>query len=888
MRKLITLFLATVTGLFAVDVTFTVVDNSWANGSIRYKGTATTWALQQMYDDGTNGDATAGDHTWTIVLDVAAGDHEWGAIDTYQADGTTCEACDGSDGWGTWLIQGSNNVFSVSDAGDVTGTTSYTIDAFTASAARTIVFTVNDLTESYLDIEYKGTATSWALAQMYDDGTTGGDVTADDHIWTITLDTVSADTHEWGAIENDGSEWGVWLIAGPNPSFTLDEDLVTYHGHTNYIIPAPSGDSVVVTFTINDGSWMLDDVMIKGTMSGWGVFQAYDDGTNGDATAADHIWTGQNLSAIGDHAWGGISTTNPDGTVCVACDGSDGWGSWLMEGHPNPEFSIADDGTITGVVDWVIAPDSAESEGSVMFTVHDQTGEWTDLMWKGTPSDDGWTPSQMYNDGTNGDVAADDSIWTIIVANTAAGNHSWGAIDKSQGDDDPCVVCDGSDGYGTWLIEGENPAFTLDEDLLTLHGQTDYAIMPALAPDVTKTVLFNVDLTEWLDEEGNPGLRAFNIANGDEMQVRGSFNNWGNCTECTMTRTPGTNIFSLATEVTAQAEGELEFAYYMHLSDVSLAAIAQRFGALDADGNPAIVDWIGWETSPRDQGNRKFMLGADDGSGLLELPLESFYDAFPGSVVPEGTSIEATFSINMNNDGGTGFDTAADSVYIRTHDKWLNLTQGFSDGQDLNHYGAVNDGTGIYNFTVTLNGPVMWQVYYKWGFKDVSEGAELDEAGGGLGDVPRIRYLHQDADADCAWPSSYHFTMDTSFVAVAPSVQEPWDSSMVCISLTTMENDDDRLIPEEYSISDNYPNPFNPSTQMEFSLPVSSDISFTVYSLTGVEIYSYSQKAVSMGKYKITWNGRDSYGRSLPSGVYLYEFRAGDQFRQTKKMTLLK
>jgi len=111
---------------------------------------------------------------------------------------------------------------------------------------------------------------------------------------------------------------------------------------------------------------------------------------------------------------------------------------------------------------------------------------------------------------------------------------------------------------------------------------------------------------------------------------------------------------------------------------------------------------------------------------------------------------------------------------------------------------------------------------------------------------------------------------------------------MVCISLTTMENDDDRLIPEEYSISDNYPNPFNPSTQMEFSLPVSSDISFTVYSLTGVEIYSYSQKAVSMGKYKITWNGRDSYGRSLPSGVYLYEFRAGDQFRQTKKMTLLK
>ena len=95
-------------------------------------------------------------------------------------------------------------------------------------------------------------------------------------------------------------------------------------------------------------------------------------------------------------------------------------------------------------------------------------------------------------------------------------------------------------------------------------------------------------------------------------------------------------------------------------------------------------------------------------------------------------------------------------------------------------------------------------------------------------------------------------------------------------------------LPQDFSISDNYPNPFNPSTQMEISLPVNSDISFKVYSLTGVEIYSYTQKAVSMGKYSIKWNGRDSYGRSLPSGIYLYEFKAGDQFHQTKKMTLLK
>ena len=48
-----------------------------------------------------------------------------------------------------------------------------------------------------------------------------------------------------------------------------------------------------VTFTITDHTWMIEDVMVKGSMSGWGVFQAYDDGTNGDVTAGDHVWTAQ-------------------------------------------------------------------------------------------------------------------------------------------------------------------------------------------------------------------------------------------------------------------------------------------------------------------------------------------------------------------------------------------------------------------------------------------------------------------------------------------------------------------------------------------------------------------------------------------------------------------
>ena len=280
------------------------------------------------------------------------------------------------------------------------------------------------------------------------------------------------------------------------------------------------------------------------------------------------------------------------------------------------------------------------------------------------------------------------------------------------------------------------------------------------------------------------------------------------------------------------------------------------------------------------------MLGEDDGTGLVELPEESFYDAFPGSVVPEGTSIEAIFSIDMSN--VAAFDAAEDSVYLRTHDKWLNLSQGFSDGQDINHYAATAVGDGVYEFPVTLSGPVTWNIYYKWGWYDLSEATENDEAGGGLGGAPRIRYLHQDMDANCEWPATYRFPLDTEFLLEENEAQEEWDPEGICMVLMAVEGNGGTTLPSVYSISNNYPNPFNPSTEMEFTLPMESDISFTVYSLTGKEMYSYNQSAVPGGTYKITWNGKSRDGRPLPSGVYLYEFRAGNEFRQVKKMTLLK
>ncbi|MBL7068050.1 MAG: lamin tail domain-containing protein, partial [Candidatus Marinimicrobia bacterium] len=83
-----------------------------------------------------------------------------------------------------------------------------------------VTFTITDSTMSYQKIMIKGGMTGWGTVQCYDDGANGGDVTANDHIWTVTV-VVDTGTYEWGAIEDDGSEWGIWLIDGANRVFTV-------------------------------------------------------------------------------------------------------------------------------------------------------------------------------------------------------------------------------------------------------------------------------------------------------------------------------------------------------------------------------------------------------------------------------------------------------------------------------------------------------------------------------------------------------------------------------------------------------------------------------------------------------------------------------------------
>lgn len=97
-----------------------------------------------------------------------------------------------------------------------------------------------------------------------------------------------------------------------------------------------------------------------------------------------------------------------------------------------------------------------------------------------------------------------------------------------------------------------------------------------------------------------------------------------------------------------------------------------------------------------------------------------------------------------------------------------------------------------------------------------------------------------------------------------------------------VEEEEINETPTAYHLSNNFPNPFNPSTKIKYSIPQSSNVVIKLFDILGNEIESLVNEEKSVGTYELTW-----YAENLPSGVYFYQLQVGD-FIETKKMVLLR
>jgi hypothetical protein len=95
-------------------------------------------------------------------------------------------------------------------------------------------------------------------------------------------------------------------------------------------------------------------------------------------------------------------------------------------------------------------------------------------------------------------------------------------------------------------------------------------------------------------------------------------------------------------------------------------------------------------------------------------------------------------------------------------------------------------------------------------------------------------------------------------------------------------------MPATYELSQNFPNPFNPSTTIRYGLPKEERVILTIYNALGEEVLTLvDDEAQKAGYHVAIWDGRNHAGQIVASGVYIYKLRVGS-FTSIKKMALIR
>ncbi len=94
-------------------------------------------------------------------------------------------------------------------------------------------------------------------------------------------------------------------------------------------------------------------------------------------------------------------------------------------------------------------------------------------------------------------------------------------------------------------------------------------------------------------------------------------------------------------------------------------------------------------------------------------------------------------------------------------------------------------------------------------------------------------------------------------------------------------------VPAEFSLSPNYPNPFNPQTRISYFIPEASRVRLEIFNILGQRIKTLVDEEQAAGRVEVSWDGTDKDGNDVASGVYLYKLEAGNS-SQSNKMVLMR
>lgn len=247
---------------------------------------------------------------------------------------------------------------------------------------------------------------------------------------------------------------------------------------------------------------------------------------------------------------------------------------------------------------------------------------------------------------------------------------------------------------------------------------------------------------------------------------------------------------------------------------------------------------------------------------------DSFYNAPTGNyymVLKHRNSLET-----WSKTGGESF--AIDSIY--SYDFTSSPSQAFGSNLIL-----VGSKYCLYSGDVNQDGIV-----------DASDLAEVENAAG----ITLTGYSNTDINGDNIVDAGDISIADNNVTAsvhsITPLLGESINASPFINrkdnevkkdkSLNKIETENSK--PNAFALGDNYPNPFNPTTKINYELPENANVSLKVFDITGKEVASLVNGNQNAGKYTVAWNASQ-----YSSGIYFYKIVAKD-FVKVKKMTLVK
>ncbi len=218
---------------------------------------------------------------------------------------------------------------------------------------------------------------------------------------------------------------------------------------------------------------------------------------------------------------------------------------------------------------------------------------------------------------------------------------------------------------------------------------------------------------------------------------------------------------------------------------------------------------------------------------------------------------------------------------------WGSPTQDimFHD-QDTSHfvvaYSDIQDGEELFEFEADAHAVIYWEI------GNITINPQFTDPDEGDYEIWNTSPCIDAGVAQYEWDGEILVNLsEDEYVGNAP------DIGAVQVGLT-VGNSKDIMAPTEFTLSDNFPNPFNTTTTLQYALPLSSEINLEIFDILGRKIATLAKGPHAGGRYTVHWNGKNSAGLNMSTGLYFYRLSAQAtesskmKYTQVRKMVLIK